>query len=326
VEYLYGPNVGPAPLEQIGGGGHGFLVSDPTGVRELLSSSGSVSATTSYNSYGVSSNTPISAFGFEGGLTDPNGFIYLIGRYYDPATGQFLSVDPDVAGTGEPYTFAGSDPVNGSDPTGSFFMGDGGQTAGVAIDNSENSRIQTGEACFEDYVVGGPSGPASTPFDYLPGTAGSVTIPVRPTLVIPAGAEYAITISSSLTIQGTRSNSHYSVETDGSVDFSNAGASASFSSSGAITGTIGVPGSNGVSLSTNGGVSYASTQTDDIGGDQVTANITATFGTMDDIHLSPDTVIEGAGAVAGIGAVVYLVAKAACVVVFPEVAPACAAS
>jgi hypothetical protein len=35
-----------------------------------------------------------------------------------PSTGQFLSVDPLVGETGQPYTYAGDDPVNESDPTG----------------------------------------------------------------------------------------------------------------------------------------------------------------------------------------------------------------
>ncbi len=42
----------------------------------------------------------------------------LVGRYYDPATGQFLSVDPLVGLTGQAYAYAGADPVNESDPTG----------------------------------------------------------------------------------------------------------------------------------------------------------------------------------------------------------------
>jgi RHS repeat-associated protein len=42
----------------------------------------------------------------------------LIDRYYDPATGQFLSVDPKVAQTQQAYLYAGDDPVDASDPTG----------------------------------------------------------------------------------------------------------------------------------------------------------------------------------------------------------------
>ena len=44
--------------------------------------------------------------------------LYLIGRYYDPATGQFLTVDPLVDETGQPYAYTGDDPVNGTDPLG----------------------------------------------------------------------------------------------------------------------------------------------------------------------------------------------------------------
>jgi hypothetical protein len=41
-----------------------------------------------------------------------------VGRYYDPFTEQFLSVDPDVAETGQPYEFTGDDPLNATDPLG----------------------------------------------------------------------------------------------------------------------------------------------------------------------------------------------------------------
>ena len=43
---------------------------------------------------------------------------YLIGRYYDPTTGQFLCVDPDVRDSGVGYAYADDNPVSDSDPTG----------------------------------------------------------------------------------------------------------------------------------------------------------------------------------------------------------------
>ena len=45
-------------------------------------------------------------------------FASLVNRYYDPSTAQFLSIDPLVATTGQPYQYAGDDPVNESDASG----------------------------------------------------------------------------------------------------------------------------------------------------------------------------------------------------------------
>ena len=50
--------------------------------------------------------------------TYENEFWSLVGRYYDPATDQFISVDPDVAETGQPYAFTGDDPLDATDPLG----------------------------------------------------------------------------------------------------------------------------------------------------------------------------------------------------------------
>ena len=41
-----------------------------------------------------------------------------INRYYDPSTDQFLSVDPDVQETDQPYVFTNDDPLNVEDPLG----------------------------------------------------------------------------------------------------------------------------------------------------------------------------------------------------------------
>jgi RHS repeat-associated protein len=51
------------------------------------------------------------------------GLYYLRARYYNPATGRFLSRDPEDGKPIDPktlhkYLYAGGDPVNGRDPSG----------------------------------------------------------------------------------------------------------------------------------------------------------------------------------------------------------------
>ncbi|MFZ0665912.1 MAG: RHS repeat-associated core domain-containing protein [Acidimicrobiales bacterium] len=120
--YLYGPNVGSAPIEQItvAGSSPSYLISDTTGVREQIGPSGDIAGTMTYASYGSPCDTcsMSSPFGYQGAYTDATGLVYLVNRYYDPSTGQFLSVDPLVNQTGQPFSYAGDDPVNETDPDG----------------------------------------------------------------------------------------------------------------------------------------------------------------------------------------------------------------
>ena len=53
-----------------------------------------------------------------GPLYRPDGLIYLLNRYCDPGTGQFVSVDPGLVQTQEPYAYGGGDPVINTDPRG----------------------------------------------------------------------------------------------------------------------------------------------------------------------------------------------------------------
>jgi RHS repeat-associated protein len=121
--YIYTTGLAPAEQVNLATGAITYLSIDSLGsVRGAINSSGALTAATSYDAWGnpqtpggLTSATP---FGFAGAYTDPDGLIYLINRYYDPATGQFISVDPDVAQTLEPYAYAGDDPVVLSDPNG----------------------------------------------------------------------------------------------------------------------------------------------------------------------------------------------------------------
>ena len=115
---------GPAPIEEVSlaTGTTIYLVGDALGsVRGTVNSSGALTAAASYDAWGnppVGGLASFTSFGYAGSYTDQTGLGYLINRYYDPATGQFLSVDPDVSQTLATYAYAAGDPVNLSDPLG----------------------------------------------------------------------------------------------------------------------------------------------------------------------------------------------------------------
>jgi RHS repeat-associated protein len=60
-----------------------------------------------------------SAIGYTGNWTDPDtGLVYLRARDYDPATAQFMTIDPVVDVTRQPYTYVSNNPLVDTDPTG----------------------------------------------------------------------------------------------------------------------------------------------------------------------------------------------------------------
>lgn len=120
--YIYGPE--GLPIEQITSGSATYLHHDQLGsIRILTNSSGEVSGTYRYGPNGAvwkRTGTTTSKMGFAGQfrMNAEHQLIYLRGRVYDPATAQFLTVDPAVAETGEPYGYAAENPVNEVDPSG----------------------------------------------------------------------------------------------------------------------------------------------------------------------------------------------------------------
>ena len=119
--YVNGP--GDLPVEQISGSTTYYLHHDQLGSTRLVTdATGTVQATYAYEPYGNvgaitgSINNP---FRFAGQYQDAeSGMYYLRARYYDPATGQFLSLDPLVAITRQSYSYALGSPLNLSDPSG----------------------------------------------------------------------------------------------------------------------------------------------------------------------------------------------------------------
>ncbi len=120
--YIYGPE--GIPIEQISKTGTVlYLHPDPQGSTRLITNTkGETEATDTYTPYGKlegstgAASTPLR---YDGQYTSADtGLIYLRARTYVPETAQFLTVDPWVVRTGEPYSYAADDPLNRADPTG----------------------------------------------------------------------------------------------------------------------------------------------------------------------------------------------------------------
>lgn len=159
-----------------------YLHHDQAGSTRLLTgSTGTVTGSTTFDAYGNktgSTGTSTTPLDYDGQYTSTDtGLIYLRARVYDPATAQFLSSDPLKAITGEPYAYAGDNPLNASDPTGLIFgisgtpsweeVGEGvagwGDTITFGATNwvREELGINNVNTCSTAYQAGGYAGLAT---------------------------------------------------------------------------------------------------------------------------------------------------------------------
>jgi RHS repeat-associated protein len=119
---MYGPN--NLPIEQINNstGTVSYLHHDQAGSTRLLTgSTGTVTGKCTYSPYGTPTceGTATTPLGYDGQYTSADtGLVYMRNRVYDPATAQFLTVDPAVSITQAPYNYALDNPVNYADPSG----------------------------------------------------------------------------------------------------------------------------------------------------------------------------------------------------------------
>jgi RHS repeat-associated protein len=87
---------------------------------------GNIIASYDYAPYGaqVLGTPPSGPAGYTGHVNDPDtGLVYMEARYYDPAVGRFLSVDPNGPTTGDPFSFnrfsyVNNNPIANIDPDG----------------------------------------------------------------------------------------------------------------------------------------------------------------------------------------------------------------
>ena len=96
-------------------------------------------------------------FGFGGGYLDPTALIYLVHRYYDPATGQFVSVDPMVGSIGTPFSYAGDNPVQYCDQLGdsTFDFTDGTPTPFISFGGTRFGQYWVPNSVLSGAVVVG---------------------------------------------------------------------------------------------------------------------------------------------------------------------------
>jgi RHS repeat-associated protein len=127
-----------------------------------LASHGQVSDRYAYTAFGEAdpagtsgnnTNATENAYRYTGEQLDPNlGFYYLRARYMDPRGGRFLGMDSFAGWAADPgslhkYTYAHSDPVNNTDPTGNFSLGQ----AMAAVGSVANLAL----VAYSSYEFGG---------------------------------------------------------------------------------------------------------------------------------------------------------------------------
>lgn len=137
MRFLPGPNSSPiaqdvstpqgGALPPPGQLGPHWLLADHEGsVTAVVNWEGHDRGEITYDSFGkvTSASTPAAAgslFGYAGSVYDvTTGLSYMNARYYDPASGRFLSEDPlgFAAGDMNVYRYVGNNPVNLVDPSG----------------------------------------------------------------------------------------------------------------------------------------------------------------------------------------------------------------
>jgi RHS repeat-associated protein len=117
---VHGPGT-DEPIVVYEGGVRKWLVADPRGsIIATTDASGTATATNSYGPWGEEGLAMSGRFGYTGQMRLPElGLMHYKARAYSPRYGRFLQPDPIGTNGGlNVYEYAGSDPVNASDPSG----------------------------------------------------------------------------------------------------------------------------------------------------------------------------------------------------------------
>jgi len=139
---------------------HYYLTDARDSITGLANTSGTSGGSFKYDSFGIITSAVgqnvANYFGFEGSPKFLNGLLKFGARYYDPSIGRWTQTDPidspaDLRQANR-YVFAGDDPINLSDPTGTLF--------GVSFKDLKKSFTGCAEGAAGGAIAGGLGGAA----------------------------------------------------------------------------------------------------------------------------------------------------------------------
>jgi RHS repeat-associated protein len=120
ADYVYGPGIDLPLAKRAADGSIVYYSADGLGSIVAASdpSAGSITRFT-YGGYGALSQPSSELFGYTGRESGPGTLWYYRARYYQPASGRFISEDPAGMIEGlNPYRYVKNDPANLTDPSG----------------------------------------------------------------------------------------------------------------------------------------------------------------------------------------------------------------
>jgi RHS repeat-associated protein len=177
-------------------------------------------ATTTTTPSVVSATTPLLWAGQY--LDSTTGLYYMRARWYDPATGEFLSVDPDVNKTLDAYGYAEENPLDGTDPS------------GLLAESSYCKAHPTAGSCAPKETAPPPPTNIVKPKNGVLKLGTSIDSPQ-----VYLGGGFSISASTKITsVKGDDSINEVDLQADGRVDIGTALGTASIAPNGNLEGYL----------------------------------------------------------------------------------------